>query len=47
MSTGYIGDDVFTLLVIDSLFVGETDNIGNPRWSVIFAKSRGYRLPLL
>lgn len=29
-STGSFGDDVFTSLVVDSLFVGETDNIGNP-----------------
>jgi cell migration-inducing and hyaluronan-binding protein len=30
MSTGSIGDDVFTSRVVDSLFVGETGNIGNP-----------------
>src|SRR6201996_5472611 len=30
MSTGSIGDDVFTSRVLDSLFVGETENIGNP-----------------
>src|SRR5688500_17066005 len=29
-STGSFGDDVFTSLVVDSLFVGETENIGNP-----------------
>src|SRR6187401_768756 len=29
-STGSFGDDLFTSLVIDSRFVGETDNIGNP-----------------
>ena len=29
-STGSFGDDLFTSLVVDSLFVGETDNIGNP-----------------
>src|SRR5262252_1122380 len=29
-STGSIGADTFTSLVVDSLFVGETDNIGNP-----------------
>jgi G8 domain-containing protein len=29
-STGSFGDDTFTSLVIDSRFVGETDNIGNP-----------------
>ncbi len=30
MSTGSIGDDTFTSRVVDSLFVGETENIGNP-----------------
>ncbi len=30
MSTGSFGDDLFTSLVVDSLFVGETENIGNP-----------------
>src|SRR5271155_1029000 len=29
-STGSLGADTFTSLVVDSLFVGETDNIGNP-----------------
>jgi cell migration-inducing and hyaluronan-binding protein len=29
-STGSFGDDIYTSLVVDSLFVGETDNIGNP-----------------
>ena len=29
-STGSFGADTFTSLVVDSLFVGETDNIGNP-----------------
>jgi hypothetical protein len=29
-STGSFGDDLFTSLVVDSLFVGETENIGNP-----------------
>jgi cell migration-inducing and hyaluronan-binding protein len=29
-STGSFGDDLFTSMVVDSLFVGETDNIGNP-----------------
>jgi cell migration-inducing and hyaluronan-binding protein len=29
-STGSFGDDLFTSLVVDSLFVGETDNLGNP-----------------
>ncbi len=30
-ASGSIGRDPFTSLVVDSLFVGETDNIGNPR----------------
>src|SRR5687767_7876923 len=29
-STGSFGDDLFTSLVVDSLFVGETENIGTP-----------------
>jgi hypothetical protein len=29
-SSGSFGDDSFTSLVVDSLFVGETENIGNP-----------------
>src|SRR5205085_2968917 len=29
-SVGSFGADTFTSLVVDSLFVGETDNIGNP-----------------
>jgi cell migration-inducing and hyaluronan-binding protein len=29
-STGSFGDDIYTSLVTDSLFVGETDNSGNP-----------------
>jgi cell migration-inducing and hyaluronan-binding protein len=29
-STGSFGDDLYTSLVVDSLFVGETENIGNP-----------------
>jgi cell migration-inducing and hyaluronan-binding protein len=29
-STGSFGDDLYTSMVVDSLFVGETDNIGNP-----------------
>jgi hypothetical protein len=30
MSSGGFGREAFTSLVVDSLFVGETDNIGNP-----------------
>jgi hypothetical protein len=30
MSSGAFGNEEFTSLVVDSLFVGETDNIGNP-----------------
>jgi cell migration-inducing and hyaluronan-binding protein len=29
-STGSFGDDLYTSMVVDSLFVGETENIGNP-----------------
>src|SRR5687767_821212 len=29
-STGSFGDDLFTSIVVDSLFVGETHNVGNP-----------------
>jgi hypothetical protein len=29
-STGSFGDDLYTSLVVDSLFVGETENSGNP-----------------
>ena len=29
-STGAFGADTYTSLVVDSLFVGETDNVGNP-----------------
>ncbi len=31
MSSGAFGSEEFTSLVVDSLFVAETDNIGNPR----------------
>ena len=30
MSSGDFGREPFTSRVVDSLFVGETDNIGNP-----------------
>jgi hypothetical protein len=31
MSSGAFGSEAFTSLVVDSLFVGETENVGNPR----------------
>ncbi|MGA7107160.1 MAG: hypothetical protein WBY75_05420, partial [Terracidiphilus sp.] len=37
-STGSFGADTFTSLVVDSLFVGETDNIGNP----VTPEEKGY-----
>src|SRR6478735_3223017 len=43
MSTGSIGDDLFTSRVVDSLFVGETENVGNPRTPE--EKSYGRSLP--
>ncbi|HWL62897.1 MAG TPA: G8 domain-containing protein [Steroidobacteraceae bacterium] len=42
-STGSFGDDRFTSLVIDSLFVGETENTGNPVTSE--EKAYGRSLP--
>jgi hypothetical protein len=46
-STGSFGDDLFTSLVIDSLFVGETGNIGNPRTPEEIAYGRSLPKPLL
>ncbi len=37
-SSGSFGADTFTSLVVDSLFVGETDNIGNP----VTPEEKGY-----
>jgi cell migration-inducing and hyaluronan-binding protein len=39
-ASGSIGRDPFTSRVIDSLFVGETDNIGNPRTPAEIAYGR-------
>jgi cell migration-inducing and hyaluronan-binding protein len=39
-ASGSIGRDPFTSKVIDSLFVGETDNIGNPRTPAEIAYGR-------
>ena len=40
MSTGSIGDDEFTSRVVDSLFVGESENVGNPRTPAEIAYGR-------
>src|SRR5690606_2816433 len=42
-ASGSAGRDPFTSLVIDSLFVGETENIGNPRTPE--EKAQGRSLP--
>ncbi len=47
MSTGSIGDDVFTSRVVDSLFVGETENKGNPRTPEEVAYGRSLPKPLI
>ena len=47
MSTGSIGDDVFTSRVVDSLFVGETENVGNPRTPEEKAYGRSLPKPLI
>jgi cell migration-inducing and hyaluronan-binding protein len=39
-ASGSIGRDPFTSKVIDSLFVGETDNVGNPRTDAEIAYGR-------
>jgi len=46
-SSGSFGDDLFTSLVIDSLFVGETENIGNPATPEEIAYGRSLPKPLL
>jgi len=46
-STGSFGDDLFTSLVVDSLFVGETENIGNPRTPEEAAYGRSLPKPLI
>ena len=42
-ASGSAGRDPFTSMVVDSLFVGETDNIGNPRTDA--EKAYGRSLP--
>ncbi|MFS8607416.1 MAG: G8 domain-containing protein [Gammaproteobacteria bacterium] len=44
-ASGSIGRDPFTSKVIDSLFVGETDNIGNPTTSAEIAYGRSLPKP--
>jgi hypothetical protein len=44
-ASGSIGRDPFTSLVVDSLFVGETDNIGNPRTPEEIAYGRSLPKP--
>ena len=46
-STGSFGADKFTSLVVDSLFVGETDNIGNPVTPEEKAYGRSLPKPLI
>ena len=46
-STGSFGADTFTSLVVDSLFVGETDNIGNPVTPEEKAYGRSLPKPLI
>jgi hypothetical protein len=44
-SAGSAGKDPFSSLVVDSLFVGETDNIGNPGTSAEIAAGRSLPKP--
>jgi cell migration-inducing and hyaluronan-binding protein len=44
-ASGSFGSDPFTSLVVDSLFVGETDNIGNPRTEGEIAYGRSLPKP--
>src|SRR5687767_4369262 len=46
-STGSFGDDLFTSLVVDSLFVGETENVGNPVTPEEKAYGRSLPKPLI
>ena len=46
-STGSFGADTFTSLVVNSLFVGETDNIGNPVTPEEKAYGRSLPKPLI
>jgi len=44
-SSGSAGKDPFSSLVVDSLFVGETDNVGNPRAPAELAYGRSLPKP--
>ena len=46
-ATGSRGRDAFTSRVVDSLFVGETENIGNPRTPEEIAYGRSLPKPTL
>jgi hypothetical protein len=46
-ASGNFGQSAFTSLVVDSLFVGETDNIGNPRTDAETAYGRSLPFPEL
>ena len=47
ISSGSFGTETYTSLVTDSLFVGETDNIGNPRTPEEVAYGRSLPKPLI
>jgi len=47
ISSGSFGTEKYTSLVTDSLFVGETDNIGNPRTPEEVAYGRSLPKPLI
>jgi cell migration-inducing and hyaluronan-binding protein len=47
ISSGSFGTETYTSLVTDSLFVGETDNIGNPRTPEEVAIGRSLPKPLI
>ena len=44
-ASGSFGSDPFTSLVVDSLFVGETDNVGNPETPEEIAYGRSFPKP--
>jgi cell migration-inducing and hyaluronan-binding protein len=46
-ASGSAGRDPFTSLVVDSLFVGETENIGNPRTDAEKAYGRSFPKPTM
>lgn len=47
MSSGSFGTETYTSLVTDSLFVGETENVGNPRTPEEVAYGRSLPKPLI